>query len=158
MPFRIKSGPKILRSCILQARELCLRERDSDWLWNTGGPSYEGPSWCRSGCYQALAPSNPAVAPVTPSMLSFNSVSHKCSNFFNVIMPSTPTPSTLTLQQFSVHNLFGKFLHCSWFISPVKTVKRPKNRESRNIYRLKFGCVGVEGMMTLRKFGARVQD
>jgi len=57
-----------------------------------------------SGCYQAVEPPNPVVAPAKLYMLFCPSVSHKCSNLPTVIMPSTPTPPTFTLQLF-LHSL-----------------------------------------------------
>jgi len=110
----------------------------SDWLWNTGGPSYEAPPGVAeggskrcgcSGCYQALGPQNLVVTPVKPYMLSFSSFSHTCSTFLNVIIPSTPTPPTFTLQLF-LDSIKFSFLRGSFLPEQTPVPKEALNIEN----------------------------
>jgi len=93
-----------------------------------------------SGCYQALGPPNLVVAPVKPYKLSSPSLSHKCSIFFerhHALDAHTTNFYTAAICRFT------EFLISPWFISPLKKVRRTKNRKSRNSCRVKVGGVGV---------------
>ena len=57
--------------------------------------------------------------------------------------PPRPHHQLSTCRYFSIHSFFDSNFRCFWIISPLKKVRRPKNRESRNSCTAKAGGVGV---------------
>ena len=76
--------------------------------------------------------------------------------FPKVIMPSTPTPPTFTLQLFLDSLFFGPYFFQRRNEPKAMNILSGKSIESRNSCSVKVGGVGVEEIMSLRKIGTLV--
>ena len=91
---------------------------------------------------------NLQIGAVKAYMLSFSPISHKCS-YFSKRHHTLNAHQLLGCSYFSTHSLLGLNFNCFCFISPLKKVRKPKNRRSRNSCTVKVGVVGKDSMYAL---------
>ena len=107
-----------------------------------GGPPQQNPDGAAHAAGGSRHWHLQMVALVKLYMLSYAPISHKCSNFGNVMIPSTPTSPTFTLQlffdsRFSPLNLWLLLVYFSFTFSKLIFLFRPDGQiSSQPVWRM----------------------